>query len=216
MNVDAVVVARGRPGPVGPLTPVAGVPMVTRSVRGLLAGLSTGERADRVMVVAPADHRAAVERACAGLPVEVRGARRWGAHAGQRATPAAGDGGDRGSWTLLHDADRPLAPPALVAAVLAAAATTDRAAVVPVLPLTDTVKLVDADDLVTATPDRDRLRVLQTPQALRTDLLDPDEDPFATVLGLAAGGGVTHVAGDPLAFPVRTEWDLQLAELLVH
>jgi 2-C-methyl-D-erythritol 4-phosphate cytidylyltransferase len=222
MNVDAVVVARGRRGPVDPLTPVAGTPMITRSVRALRAGLSTTDRADRVIVVASDEQREALERACAGLAVEVRTAVPAGAgrarlsrtHGGQRAAPVSGDGPVQDSWTVLHDAARPLTPPALVAAVLAAAATTGCDAVVPVLPLTDTVKLVDPDDLVVATPDRDHLRVLQTPQAIRTDLLDPAEDPFATVLRLAARGAVHHVPGDPLAFPVHTAWDLQLAELL--
>jgi 2-C-methyl-D-erythritol 4-phosphate cytidylyltransferase len=225
MNVDAVVVARGRCGSVDPLTPVAGTPMIIRSVRVLRAGLSTTDNADRVIVVATdRQQREAVERACAGLVVEVRAAvpvgagraRPSGGHVGQRAVPVPGNGPVADSWTVLHDATRPLTPPALVAAVLAAAATTGCDAVVPVLPLTDTVKLVDPDDLVVATPDRDHLRVLQTPQAIRTDLLDPAEDPFATVLRLASRGAVHHVPGDPLAFPVRTAWDLQLAEMLCH
>jgi 2-C-methyl-D-erythritol 4-phosphate cytidylyltransferase len=227
MNVDAVVVARGVPGAPDPLTPVGGVPMIARSVRAVLAGLSTTERSDRVIVVAPPERRAAVERACAGLPVDVYDAvpaaagraRSGEAHVTQRANPAPGDGRRLGSGgsalTLLHDAARPLAPPSLVAAVLAEAATTGCVAAVPVLPLTDTVKLVDGADLVTATPDRAHLRVLQTPQAIRTDLLVPGEDPFAAVLRLAADGAVHHVPGDPAAFPVLTAWDLQLAELLV-
>lgn len=224
MNVGAVVVARGASGGVDVLTPVGGVPMIVRSVRTVLAGLSTPGRADRVVVVAPVERHDAIRRACAGLPVDVRdavGASAPGgeAHVGQRATPSPGDGPDAGFGddpvTILHDAARPLAPPALVAAVLAEATTTGCAAVVPVLPLTDTVKLVDATDLVTATPDRAGLRVLQTPQAVRTALLDPAEDPFATVLRLAERGAVRHVAGDPAAFPVLTAWDLRLAELLV-
>ncbi|MCO1655184.1 IspD/TarI family cytidylyltransferase [Pseudonocardia humida] len=227
MNVDAVVVASGVPGAVDALTPVGGVPMIARSVRALLAGLSTTERSDRVIVVAPAGRRDAIERACAGLPVDVREtvpvaagrARSGEAHVGQRTTPSPGDGlrdiPHDDPVTILHDAARPLAPPALVAAVLAEAAT-GCAAVVPVLPLTDTVKLVDPAGIVTATPDRADLRVLQTPQVVRTALLDPAEDPFATILRLAARGHVRHVPGDPAAFPVLTAWDLRLAELLVH
>src|SRR5262245_47044944 len=129
MNVDAVVVARSRSGALDVLTPVGGVPMITRSVRALRAGLSTTESADRVMVVAPVERHAALERACAGEPVEVRVAvpgsvRRSEAHAGQRAIRVTGDGPPADSWTVLHDAARPLAPPGLVAAVLAAASAT--------------------------------------------------------------------------------------------
>ena len=68
----------------------------------------------------------------------------------------------------------------------------------PALPLTDTVKLVDADGLVLGSPDRDGLRVVQSPWVGRAE------------------SSVAHlVPGDPLAFAVRTEWDLELAELLL-
>lgn len=251
MDVSAVVVARGRRGPVDPLTPVGGVPMVVRAVRCLLdalsalavstdtalstaalsttawstAALSTTERTDRVVVLAPAARHEAIVRACAGLPVEVREAlaqRRhppgaaqplW-AHAGQRVGAPGGDGPVSIPVLLVHDAARPLAPPALAAAVLAELAATGCAAVVPVLPLTDTVKLIDADGLVTATPDRAGLRVLQSPVAVWAEFVEPGTDPLAAVVGLAAAGSVRSVAGDPLAFPVHSAWDLELAELL--
>src|SRR5690606_41379376 len=44
-------------------------------------------------------------------------------------------------------------------------------AVVPVLPLADTVKQVDADGVVTGTPDRSSLRAVQTPQGFAEPLL---------------------------------------------
>ena len=72
-------------------------------------------------------------------------------------------------------------------------------AAVPALPLTDTVKRVDAEGFVRGRPDREGLRVVQSPWMGR---------PGATT--------VAHlVAGDPLAFAVRTEWDLELAEQLL-
>jgi 2-C-methyl-D-erythritol 4-phosphate cytidylyltransferase len=220
MNVCAVVVARGRGGPVDPFTRIGGVPMVTRAVRSLLAGLSTTERTDRVVVLAPADRHDAVTRACAGLPVEVREtlvprAQPSWAHAGQRPGAPGGDGSASIPVLVLHDAARPLAPPALAAAVLAELLATGCAAVVPVLPLTDTVKLVDADGLITATPDRAGLRVLQTPVAVRAELLGPGADPLGAVVELAASGAVHSIPGDPLAFPVHSAWDVELAELLV-
>ena len=212
MDFRAVVVARGRCGPVDPLTPVRGVSMVARAVRCLLAGLSGAGGTDRVVLLAPADQHAGLIRACAGLPVEARESLSSWAHTGQRP-------GDPGGFApapvlLVHDALRPLAPPALAARVVAELLDTGCAAVVPVLPLTDTVKLVDADDLVTATPDRAGLRVLQTPLAVRSELVDPGADPIAAVLELAAGHPVRGVAGDPVAFPVHTAWDLELAELV--
>lgn len=70
----------------------------------------------------------------------------------------------------IHDAARPLASPELFASVIAAVrAGADGA--VPGLPLADTVKQVDGDGWVTATPDRATLVAVQTPQAFRADVL---------------------------------------------
>src|SRR5436189_289641 len=64
---------------------------------------------------------------------------------------------------LVHDAARPFTSAALVSRAIAAAQT--HGAAVPALPVTDTVKLVDDDSIVTATLDRSHLRTVQTPQA---------------------------------------------------
>jgi len=179
VRVAATVAADERG--VSVLRPVGGVPMVVRAVRCLLdAGVATHVILD---VPAPA---AQLRAACAGLPVELRGT-----HIDKRAV----DG--NGALLLRHDARRPLTPPALVAAV-AAAIRSGQDAAVPALPLTDTVKRVDAEGFVRGSPDRDGLRVVQSPWMGR---------PGATVAHL--------VVGDPLAFAVRTEWDLELAEQLL-
>jgi 2-C-methyl-D-erythritol 4-phosphate cytidylyltransferase / 2-C-methyl-D-erythritol 2,4-cyclodiphosphate synthase len=66
-------------------------------------------------------------------------------------------------FVLIHDAARPFASRQLIARAVAAAAKTGAA--IPVLPVTDTVKRVDADGIVEATLDRNTLRLVQTPQA---------------------------------------------------
>jgi 2-C-methyl-D-erythritol 4-phosphate cytidylyltransferase len=178
VRVAATVAADDRG--VSVLRPVGGVPMVVRAVRCVLdAGVAAYVVLD---VPAPA---ADVLAACAGLPVRLR------AHVDQRTAD------ENGSLLLRHDARRPLTPPELVAAV-ATAVRDGQDAAVPALPLTDTVKRVDADGFVTGSPDRERLRVVQSPWIGR---------PGATVAHL--------VPGDPLAFAVRTEWDLELAESLL-
>jgi 2-C-methyl-D-erythritol 4-phosphate cytidylyltransferase/2-C-methyl-D-erythritol 2,4-cyclodiphosphate synthase len=63
---------------------------------------------------------------------------------------------------LIHDAARPYASSALVSRGIAAAASTGAA--VPVMPVADTVKSVDAAGLIEATLDRAKLRTVQTPQ----------------------------------------------------
>jgi 2-C-methyl-D-erythritol 4-phosphate cytidylyltransferase len=215
MHVVAVVVA----GSAHALTPVAGVPMVVRAVRTLLAGAVV----ERVTVAAADVLRPEIERVCAGAPVEVRSpsAGVIGAHFVQRPGATGSDDlitSRRDAIVLLHDACRPLAPVELVAAVVEAVRDGHGMAV-PALPLTDTVKSVDDHGAVTGTPDRAALRVLQTPIAVRVGMLPADActDPVGAIRRYAAAGGeVRTVTGHPAAFAVRSAWDLELAELIAH
>lgn len=70
---------------------------------------------------------------------------------------------------LIHDAARPFATPALVARAIAAARAHGAAA--PGVPLNDTVKEIDTAGFVVGTPDRARLRAVQTPQSFRFNLI---------------------------------------------
>jgi 2-C-methyl-D-erythritol 4-phosphate cytidylyltransferase len=122
---------------------------------------------------------------------------------------------------LVHDAARALTPPDLIARV-AAALHAGHQAVVPALPVADTIKAVDANGVVIATPERAGLRAVQTPQGFLTELLlrayDRAEstdvtDDAAMVENI--GGQVHVVDGDPLAFKITTALDLLLAEAVV-
>src|SRR5271169_5310281 len=70
---------------------------------------------------------------------------------------------------LIHDAARPFVSAALISRAISAASTTGAA--IPAIPVTDTVKLVDGSGNVEATPERARLRIAQTPQAFRFDVI---------------------------------------------
>ncbi|NIR03538.1 MAG: 2-C-methyl-D-erythritol 4-phosphate cytidylyltransferase, partial [Gemmatimonadales bacterium] len=70
---------------------------------------------------------------------------------------------------LIHDGARPFLKPQLVHRCLEAAAA--HGAAVAAVPATDTVKEVAPDGVVTASLDRSRLWLVQTPQAFRRDLL---------------------------------------------
>lgn len=122
---------------------------------------------------------------------------------------------------LVHDADRPFVPSALVDRVLAAlAAGAD--AVVPVLPVTDTIKRVDATGVVIETLDRSALVNMQTPQGFRRTVLaashararDATAADDATLIE-ASGGCVVTVDGADEAFKIARPWDLMLAEAVV-
>ncbi|BDV31323.1 2-C-methyl-D-erythritol 4-phosphate cytidylyltransferase [Microbacterium terricola] len=120
---------------------------------------------------------------------------------------------------LVHDAARALTPAAVFARVADAVAN-GRGAVLPVLPVVDTIKQVDGD-AVAAAVDRDVLAAAQTPQGFRRDILDTayrvaDRDyTDDAALVAAAGHQVFTVAGDPLAFKITTPADLERARAVL-
>lgn len=70
---------------------------------------------------------------------------------------------------LVHDSARPFFTPALGQALLAGLAD-ESCGVIPVIPVTDTIKQVE-NSLVLSTPTRETLRAVQTPQLFPVDLL---------------------------------------------
>jgi 2-C-methyl-D-erythritol 4-phosphate cytidylyltransferase len=94
---------------------------------------------------------------------------------------------------------------------------------VPALPLSDTIKAVDANGVVLGTPERAGLRAVQTPQGFATDLLlrayqcaGAAEFTDDASLVEHLGSQVQVVEGDPLAFKITTPLDLLLAQAVVR
>ncbi len=124
-------------------------------------------------------------------------------------------------FVLVHDAARPLAPTPLGERVLTALRG-GADAVVPVLPIADTIKRVDAHGRVVGTVDRAELRLVQTPQGFRRHVLEEahrsgsdatDDAGLVEQLGVQ----VHTVAGDRAAEKITVEADLiALARLLVE
>jgi 2-C-methyl-D-erythritol 4-phosphate cytidylyltransferase/2-C-methyl-D-erythritol 2,4-cyclodiphosphate synthase len=116
---------------------------------------------------------------------------------------------------LIHDAARPFVSAALISRAIEATGKTGAA--VPAIPVTDTIKLVDASGSVEATPDRARLRIAQTPQAFRYDvILDAHRraarerrDDFTDDAALAEWAGLTVATfeGDPANMKLTTPED---------
>jgi 2-C-methyl-D-erythritol 4-phosphate cytidylyltransferase/2-C-methyl-D-erythritol 2,4-cyclodiphosphate synthase len=73
-------------------------------------------------------------------------------------------------FILVHDAARPLASCELGQNIIEALASGE-VAVIPALSVTDTIKEVDASNYVVATPNRERLRAVQTPQGFARETL---------------------------------------------
>ena len=160
-TVAAVVVAGGRGFRAGGEIPkqyrtIAGVPVIRASL-ALFAG-----QADAVQPVIHADDAELFTRATSGLNVlpAVRGGvtRQGSVRAGLEALT-----GRHPDIVLVHDAARPFASAALIRRAIDAIGESQAA--VPALPVSDTVKQVDAAGRVTDTLDRSCLVTVQTPQA---------------------------------------------------
>jgi 2-C-methyl-D-erythritol 4-phosphate cytidylyltransferase len=183
---------------------VAGARLVDRALEATVAAC------DDVVVVLPAG--VAWDGAPVAATVPGGSTRSASVRAGLDAVPGPAE------FVVVHDAARPLAPPALFEAVIDAVRAGADAAV-PGLPIPDTVKRVDGAHVV-ETISRDALVAVQTPQAFRIDALRAahtaaGEATDDAALVEAAGGRVVVVPGDPRNLKVTTPADLVIAAALL-
>ncbi|QEV18810.1 2-C-methyl-D-erythritol 4-phosphate cytidylyltransferase [Streptomyces alboniger] len=225
-----VIPAAGRGVRLGPGAPKAlralnGTPMLIHAVRAMAASRAVS----LVVVVAPPDGAPEVKTLLDDhalpertdfLVVPGGESRQESVRAGLDALPPGID------IVLVHDAARPLVPVDTVDGVIAAVRG-GAPAVVPALPLADTVKQVepaaapgDAEPVV-ATPERARLRAVQTPQGFdRATLVRAHESVTDSVTDDASmveqlGLPVVVVPGHEEAFKVTRPLDLLLAEAVL-
>ncbi|MFR9675969.1 2-C-methyl-D-erythritol 4-phosphate cytidylyltransferase [Streptomyces sp. TR06-5] len=226
----AVIPAAGRGVRLGPGAPKAlralgGTPMLVHAVRAM----ARARAVSLVVVVAPSDGVEEVRHLLHdhSLPevVVVAGGdtRQDSVRLGVDALP------EDVTTVLVHDAARPLVPVDTVDAV--AAAVRDGApAVVPALPVSDTVKEVrpaaharDPEPVV-GTPERSRLRAVQTPQGFdRATLAEAharvarEGDGATDDAGMVErlGVEVVVVPGHEEGFKVTRPLDLVLAEAVL-
>jgi 2-C-methyl-D-erythritol 4-phosphate cytidylyltransferase len=193
--------------------PLEGRTLLERAVAGLLeSGV-----VDSVVVAVPPDRLDQAKLVLGhDATIVAGGANRC--ESVSRALTAAGEP----DFVLVHDAARALTPPRLVVRVVDALRA-GHSAVVPALPVPDTIKAVDANGVVLGTPERAGLRAVQTPQGFATDLLlrayqragTADFTDDASMVE-HIGGQVQVVEGDPLAFKITTRLDLLLAQAIVN
>ncbi|MBM3939852.1 MAG: 2-C-methyl-D-erythritol 4-phosphate cytidylyltransferase [SAR202 cluster bacterium] len=218
-TAGAVIVAAGESRRMNGIdkvfAPVGGEPVIARAVA---AFERAPEVAAIVVVVSPANFERMIEVARARkwrkvTKVVLGGARRQDSVArGLAALPPC-------DYVLVHDGARPLVSGRAIREGLAAAMETGAA--IPTVPLKETVKVVDAQGFVVATPDRAGMGAVQTPQVFRRDLLERAHreivedvtDDAAMVERL--GGRVRVFAGDNTNIKVTTPEDLAMAEALM-
>ena len=246
LKVAAILTAAGSGSRLGhplpkALVPLEGQSLVVHAARNLLAAGTAGDRHVRLLVVtAPVEHVDAITEALADAAAGLGGerlvvvpggaTRQASVAAGLAALVAHPDGSDV-DVVLVHDAARPFAPPSLITRVIEAVRG-GHPAVVPGLPVTDTIKRVATGgpaELVLGTVPRADLRAVQTPQGFTLDLLlrahaagsDGAHDEASAAsddAGLVEllGEPVWVVAGDERAAKITTSRDLAVAGLLLQ
>ncbi len=167
--VVAIVVAAGSGSRLGATLPKAlveldGTSLVRRCLDNLaLAGV------EQVVVTIPEGYRSQFDAALAGLAIDARcvvgGARRQDSvRLGLQALATTGSD----AFVLVHDAARPLVPAEVVGRVVGALRSGARA-VVPTLPVVDSIR--EVTDEASVVVDRSRLRTVQTPQGFHLGTL---------------------------------------------
>jgi 2-C-methyl-D-erythritol 4-phosphate cytidylyltransferase len=221
VRVAAIVPAAGRGERLGPGAPKAlrllgGVPMLVHAVRAL----ARARLVDVVVVAAPPGDEAEVRGVLDAyeVPTEVRVVT-GGATRQDSVRLALESLAPDVDVVLVHDAARPLAPSQLVDDVVQTVAS-GHEAVIPALPVADTVKRVE-DGRVVETLRRDGLYAVQTPQGFTRDLLTKAHEAAVidaytgtddASLVERVGGTVTVVPGHPEAAKVTRPTDLATAE----
>lgn len=208
-TLGIIVVAAGSGTRLGAVVPkafvnVAGSTILARAVASLPEA--------QVVLVVPADRVDSVSREFEAVTVVA------GSDTRQKSVAAGIAALDPEVETVLvHDAARALTP--LAQFDLVATAVRERQhGVIPVLPVSDTIKRRSADATANETVDRSDLVLVQTPQGFPRAALvtayaaataDHTDD---AALFAAAGGVVETVPGDAMAFKITTPADLRRAE----
>jgi len=222
-KVAAVIVAAGRGYRAGGDMPkqyreLAGEPVI----RPTLAAFLNHPQIGAVQPVIHPDDEAIFRIATAGLerllpPVPGGATRQASVRAGLKALRATAP-----DLVLIHDAARPFLSSDLITRAVAAAKA--HGAAVPAVAITDTVKKVDEQDIVSETLDRSRLRTVQTPQAFAYNVIvelhnraaAAGRDDFTDDAALAewAGHPVNVFAGESSNVKLTTNDDFERAEAL--
>ncbi|MFE6850921.1 2-C-methyl-D-erythritol 4-phosphate cytidylyltransferase [Streptomyces sp. NPDC057674] len=228
-----VIPAAGRGVRLGPGAPKAlrtlnGTPMLIHAVRAMAASRAVS----LVVVVAPPDGAPEVKNLldAHALPERTDYLVVPGGDTRQESVRLGLDALPEGiGIVLVHDAARPLVPVDTVDAVIEAVRD-GAVAVVPALPVADTVKEVEPaerpgdPEQVVATPVRARLRAVQTPQGFDHDtLVNAHATVALTGEGATDDAGMVEQLGAPVAvvpgheeaFKVTRPLDLVLAEAVL-
>mgnify|MGYP004506504419 FL=1 len=217
----AVIVAAGSASRMGGIdkvmAPLGGEPMIVKTVRTFQNCEAVGE----IVVVTRQDLVAPIQELCREMD-KVRAVVTGGASRQESVWLGLNAFSEKIQLAAVHDGARPLISWELIDRTVRAANSYGAAA--PAIPVKDTIK-VERSGLVESTPDRSRLRAVQTPQVFDFDLLrgalqKAREDGAEVTDDCSAverlGMKIRLVEGEERNLKVTTPLDLKIAELLLE
>ncbi len=227
-DIAILVVAAGRGARAGAGLPkqyrvLAGQRLLTHTLRAMLRAIPSGPLLcainpdDRALYDACIADLSAAERARIMPPAAGGATRQQSVRAGLEQLAQQSQAK---KYVAIHDAARPFASDLLVQNVIRAAR--EFGAAIPGLTLTDTIKQVDTSGSIVASPNRDVLRGVQTPQVFELKLIHAahvkasaqSRDDLTDDASVAtfAGYDVHVVDGDIANLKITTEADLANAQ----
>ncbi len=217
----AVIVAAGNASRMGGIdkvmAPLAGEPMIVRSVRAF----ENCDAVREIVIVTRPDLIARITDLCSGMG-KVRAVVAGGADRPESVRNGLSALSNKVRLVAVHDGARPLISQEVIHRAIRAAR--DYGAAAPGVPVKDTVKTVSGG-LVESTPDRSALQAIQTPQIFDIDLLkgalEQAKKTGATITDDCSaverlGMAVRIVEGDERNIKVTTPMDLAVAQVLLE
>ncbi len=216
----AVIVAGGKGTRMGTETPkqfldINGKPVLYHTVNAFVQAMPDAQ----IIVVLPEGMQQWLERLKQHLPENTNiiattgGATRF--HSVQNGLNAITEDG----IVFVHDAARPIISKAMIFRCLQT--TIEQGCAIPAIPVAESLRAVDGEQ--SRPVDRSTIRVIQTPQTFKTEIIKPAfQQPFseqftdeATVLE-AFGGTVHLVEGEKKNIKITTPEDLIIAQTFLN
>lgn len=200
--------------------PLAGKPVLMHTIEAFREAIPEGE----IVVVLSADMHELWNELCGAHDFEspatvTGGATRW--ESVKNAIDSLKDK-PAGATVLIHDGARPLVSADVIRRTVACARNTDGA--LPAVPVTDSLRKLDGNEVTSEPVDRSQFRAVQTPQAfalwrLREAYALPYEEGFTDDASVMAAAGFTNIVlvkGAYENIKITTPMDLLIAEAIIN
>ncbi len=218
----AIIVAAGKSQRMGRdkiLMPIGGMPVIAHTLKAF----EKSEHIDEIIVVTKYESIQQIADICNEYGIsKISKVVIGGKTRAESALIGVCEASDKAGVIAIHDGARPFVSVNLIDRVINALG--DNSAVAPATFSTDTVRIINSKGIVTQTPDRDTVALIQTPQAfsaevIKTALTKAVEKNIAITDDCSAveamGLKVCVVAGEQSNIKLTSSMDIYIAEKIL-